>query len=219
MEREVRLTEDGSHTIYVRELDESYHSIHGALQESTHVFINQGLKRVGKSPIHILELGLGTGLNLLLTLNEVRKLGIEIHYHAVEKYPLSPEEYSKLNYEKVIIGLPPRVIIKMHEALWDQHIKLTDSFSFYKEQGDFRSMNPPGMYDLVYFDAFAPDKQPYLWSLDIFKKLSRQVNPGGILVSYTSKGSVRRALETSGFEVDRVSGPPGKREMIRATRR
>ncbi|MCK4750370.1 MAG: tRNA (5-methylaminomethyl-2-thiouridine)(34)-methyltransferase MnmD [Bacteroidales bacterium] len=219
MKRELRLTEDGSHTVYVNDLDEPYHSIHGALQESRHVFINQGFQKIAKSPLHILELGLGTGLNMMLTLVEAESLGLEVYYYAVEKYPLKSEEYFQLNHEQVIEGLPFGSLVRMHEAPWDEQFQLSDTFFIHKEQADFRAMKPPGMFDLVYFDAFAPDKQPHLWSADIFEMLSHLVNPGGLVVSYTSKGSVRRALASNGFTVERVPGPPGKIEMIRATKR
>ncbi|MCK5136383.1 MAG: tRNA (5-methylaminomethyl-2-thiouridine)(34)-methyltransferase MnmD [Bacteroidales bacterium] len=218
MERELRLTEDGSHTVYVTGLDESYHSIHGALQESMHVFINQGFHTISRSPMHILEIGLGTGLNMMLTLIESEKIRIEVYYHAVEKYPLEPAEFGQLNFERIIDGIPSGSLLKMHEAPWGKQFNLTESFSIYKEQSDIRSMDPMGRFDLVYYDAFAPDKQPQLWTPNIFSKLYELINPGGILVSYTAKGSVRRDLVSCGFKVERVPGPPGKWEMIRATR-
>lgn len=216
MDRELRLTEDGSHTLFVTALDEPYHSIHGALQESSHIFIKQGFQTIQKSPLNILEIGLGTGLNMLLSLVESHKYGLEVYYHAVEKYPIVPSEYRKLNFEKIIPNIPTGSLIKMHEASWEAEFALTDGFKIYKEQSDFRSMNPKGLFDLVYFDAFSPDKQPHLWTSKIFSKLFYLMNPGAILVSYSAKGSVRRALVSSGFEVEKVSGPPGKIEIIRA---
>jgi tRNA U34 5-methylaminomethyl-2-thiouridine-forming methyltransferase MnmC len=219
MERELRLTEDGSHTLIAKELDEPYHSIHGAVQESLHVFIDQGFISIPKSPVRILELGLGTGLNLLLTLVEAELSGREVFYHAVEKYPLEAFEYIRLNYENVVEGIPAGKLLELHKAPWGEDFPLSDRFSVFKELADFRSMDPQGTFDLVYFDAFAPDKQPELWSQEIFETIADLVDTGGILVSYTSKGSVRRALISCGFEVDRVPGPPGKREMIRARKR
>lgn len=218
MKRELRLTEDGSHTMYVTGLDEPYHSIRGALQESMYVFIIQGFRTISRSPVHILELGLGTGLNLMLTLIESEKLKTEVYYHAVEKYPLNPSEFEQLNFERVIDGIAPGNLLRMHEAPWEKSFNLTELFSIYKEQSDIRTMNPTGKFDLVYFDAFAPDKQPQLWTPAIFSRLYKLLNPGGILVSYTAKGSVRRDLVSCGFSVKRVPGPPGKWEMIRATR-
>jgi tRNA U34 5-methylaminomethyl-2-thiouridine-forming methyltransferase MnmC len=219
MNRELRLTKDGSHTMYVNELDEPYHSIHGAIQESKHVFINQGFHKIRKSPVRVLEMGLGTGLNLLLTLHESKKPGFGVYYHAVEKYPLIPSEYNMLNFEKVISCNPKGILLKMHKAPWGKDYNLTGNFIIHKEKTDFSSMSPAGKFDLVYFDAFAPDKQPQLWTGEIFSKLFNLLNPGAILVTYTSKGSVRRTLISCGFEVIKLPGPPGKWEMIRATKR
>jgi tRNA U34 5-methylaminomethyl-2-thiouridine-forming methyltransferase MnmC len=218
MKRSLRLTEDGSHTLYLSELDEPYHSMHGAIQESRHVFIRQGFSQLSKSKLRILELGMGTGLNLILSLLEASKKGIEVHYHAVEKYPLIPAEYASLNYETLLKGLPEGILQKIHNAPWGIKVDLNSSFSMYKEQTDFRSMNPEGAFDLVYFDAFAPDKQPELWSTEVFSVISGLTIPGAILVTYSSKGIVRRVLKACGFQVLKVAGPPGKREMIRAQR-
>ena len=219
MNRELRITEDGSHTLYVSELDESFHSIRGAIQESMHVFIDQGFHKIRESPIHLLELGMGTGLNVLLTLVESERLGIEVFYHAVEKYPLTPSEFRELNHEQFMIGAPTGSLQRLHEAQWGIGFNLADRFYVHKEQSDFRSMDPEGKFDLVYFDAFAPEKQPHLWTSGIFTKIYHLMNSGARLVSYTSKGTVRRALISCGFEVEKVPGPPGKWEMIRATKR
>lgn len=219
MNRELRITGDGSHTMYVSDMDESYHSKHGALQESVHIFIRKGFQTIDKSPVHILELGLGTGLNVMLTLAESEKSGSEVFYHAVEKYPLNAAEFGKLNYEAMIAGLPAGSLIRMHEAPWGIDFNLSDHFRMFKEHSDFRSMDPEGRFDLVYFDAFAPDKQPELWTREIFSKLFALMEPGAILVSYSSKGEVRRVLNSCGFEVRKIPGPPGKREMIQAIRR
>lgn len=218
MKRELRITGDGSHTLYVPELDEPYHSIHGALQESEHVFVNQGLRMVKKSSLRILEIGFGTGLNALLTLAESRKQGIHIYYHAVEKYPLQEEEHRQINYEQFIKGITPGSLDRLHSVPWEEEIHITDHFVLFKEQSDFREMESGEAFDLVYYDAFAPAKQPYLWSEKIFDRIFRMMNPGGILVTYTAKGSVRRALASCGFHVEKAPGPPGKREMIRAVR-
>jgi len=219
MVRRLLLTEDGSHTLFVNEMDEPYHSIHSAIQESMHVFINQGFRRINKTQFNILELGFGTGLNVMLTLAEAKSVGTKIYYHTVEKYPLDPNEYIQLNYEQIIEDIPPGILVRMHEAPWDMNFEISDAFTIHKEKADFRTMEPEGKFDLVYFDAFSPDKQPHLWTKEIFCKLSELLHPGGILVSYTAKGSVRRALSSCKFNVERVPGPPGKREMIRATKR
>ncbi len=218
MERSLRLTEDGSHTLYVDKLDEPYHSIHGALQESMHVFIKQGLQTVSKSPLRILEIGFGTGLNALLTLMFAKRSNQEIHYHAVEKYPLTREEYTQLNFEDLMEGVPGGSLNRMHEAPWGKTVVISDSFALFKERADFRSMQPFGAFDLVYFDAFSPDKQPELWSAGVFSTIEKCTQEGTVLVTYSSKGVVRRTLMSCGFRIQKVVGPPGKREMIRAVR-
>jgi len=218
MKREFRVTEDGSHTLYLPELDEPYHSIHGAIQESLHVFLGQGFLTLDKPSVNILEIGFGTGLNALLTLAEAKRRSIEVQYHAIEKYPLDYEEYSHLNFETFIDGISPGSLMKLHDAPWEKAARITENFTLIKELSDIRAMNPKGPFDLVYFDAFAPQKQAHLWTEQIFSSIFKALEPGGILVTYTSKGSVRRALISCGFEVKKVPGPPGKREMIRAIR-
>ena len=216
MERKLILTADGSHTIFVNGMDEPYHSTHGALQESRHIFIKHGLQTVKKKSVRILELGFGTGLNALLTLIESIPLDLDIYYHAVEKYPLADSEYSRLNYEKLVKESPKGTLKGFHTCPWGENVQITDNFTLFKEKADFRSMNPPPHMNLIYFDAFSPDKQPELWTSTIFDTIARAADPGAILVSYSSKGLVRRAIASSGFEVHKAEGPPGKREMIRA---
>jgi tRNA U34 5-methylaminomethyl-2-thiouridine-forming methyltransferase MnmC len=218
MERRLHLTEDGSHTLYVEKLDEPYHSIHGAVQESMHVFIKQGLQTMPKSPLRILEIGFGSGLNALLTLWFAKKSGQKVHYHAVEKYPLKRAEYSKLNFEEFLEGVPEGSLNLLHDAPWGETVVISDGFALFKEQADFRSMQPLGDFDLVYFDAFSPDKQPELWSASVFSTIEKCTLEGSVLVTYSSKGEVRRTLTSCGFETQKVAGPPGKREMIRAVR-
>ena len=218
MNRLLQITEDGSHTFYLSELDEPFHSMHGALQESEHVFIHQGLSQLESSSSRRLELGVGTGLNVVLTLRESLKKGATIHFHTVEKFPLTPSEYLKLNYESFIKNVPEGTLLKLHQAPWGEESKLTPNFTLHKEQSDIRTMQPEGYFDLVYFDAFAPDKQPELWTETIFSKIADMTGPGAVLVTYSSKGVVRRALKSCGFLVKKVPGPPGKREMIRAIR-
>jgi tRNA U34 5-methylaminomethyl-2-thiouridine-forming methyltransferase MnmC len=218
MKRELRITGDGSHTIFIPEIGEPYHSLHGAIQESMHVFICQGFHTIKKINIRILETGFGTGLNMLLTHAEASRMGKTVYYHTVEKHPLQDNEYLHLNYENFLEGIKPGLLNRMHEAPWGVDFALDEGFMIFKEQADFRVMEPKGPFDLVYFDAFDPAKQPYLWSSDIFLKVASLVATGGILVSYTAKGSVRRDLVSCGFQVEKVKGPPGKREMIRAMR-
>lgn len=219
MERSLKMTEDGSHTIFVKGLDEPYHSTHGALQESMHVFIRQGLHTLNQPSVRILELGFGTGLNALLTLAESIPLELDIYYHAVEKYPLKESEYSLLNFEKLVKQSPSGTLYRMHSCRWSEAIQISDRFTLFKEEADFRSMNPPPHINLIYFDAFSPDKQPGLWKEDVIESISSVTEPGGVLVTYSSKGLVRRTLTSCGFDVQKVEGPPGKREMIRAIKR
>lgn len=213
------LTEDGSHTMYVYGLDEPYHSTHGAIQESQHVFVGQGFQSMNQAYIRILEIGFGTGLNALLTLEEAHKRGVKVDYHAVEKYPLLKDEYNAINFETLVNGVQDGTFKNMHDSPWGEIIRISEDFTLYKEEADVRMMSPKGPFDLVYFDAFAPQKQAYLWTEEIFRRLSTMIKPGGVLVTYTCMGSVRRALISCGFEVNKVPGPPGKRTMIRATMR
>jgi tRNA U34 5-methylaminomethyl-2-thiouridine-forming methyltransferase MnmC len=219
MERRLKITEDGSHTVFVNGLDEPYHSTHGALQESMHVFIKQGLLTVKQSSVRILELGFGTGLNTLLTLRESLSLNLDIFYHAVEKYPLTESEYKLLNYEKVVEHVPKGTLHRMHSCPWGEAVQISDRFTLYKEEADFRSMKLSPNINLVYFDAFSPDKQPELWTDEVIGPIAQVSEQGAILVTYSSKGVFRRTLSSCGFEVHKVAGPPGKIEMIRAIKR
>jgi len=218
MFREIRTTADGSHTIFVPGLNENYHSIHGAIRESLHVFIMQGLHTVKKPFVRILETGFGTGLNALLTLKEVTGTGRSAYYHAVEKYPLEPHEFESLNHADSLGNPFMDLFDRMHRAGWGFSAVINEHFTLFKEKSDFREMNPDGLFDLVYYDAFDPKKQPGLWSESLFSRIAEYMVPGGVLVTYSAKGSVRRALINNGFQVEKVPGPPGKKEMIRAVR-
>jgi tRNA U34 5-methylaminomethyl-2-thiouridine-forming methyltransferase MnmC len=219
MERIIRITEDGSHTMFVQDMGEPYHSLHGAIRESRHVFIRQGLFTVHKPVLRILEVGFGTGLNALLTLTESISMNTDIHYHAVEKYPLNRQEYSSLNYEQLIDQVPDGAFDRIHECPWGKEVQISERFVLYKEAADFRSMFVPPPIHLVYFDAFSPEKQPELWTEQVMDPISRACDPGAVLVTYSAKGVVRRTLASCGFDVSKVPGPPGKREMIRAVKR
>ena len=169
MERKILLTADGSHTIFVSGMDEPYHSTHGALQESRHIFIKHGLQTVKKKSVRILELGFGTGLNALLTLIESIPLDLDIYYHTVEKYPLVDSEYKRLNFEKLAKQSPKGALQGFHSSPWGESVQISDNFTLFKEKADFRSMNPPLHINLIYFDAFSPDKQPELWTSVYFR--------------------------------------------------
>ena len=215
MKRILRATEDGSHTIFNLDLDEPYHSTNGAIQESTHIFIEKGFNSCEKKYIRILELGFGTGLNMLLTFKHAGIQNKNVYYHAVEKFPLVSEEYSLLNYCQFLGQSLHQIFIKAHEADWNTNINLSENFILFKELADFRDMKHGPGFDIVYFDAFAPSKQPELWENAIIEATYKSLAPQGIWISYTAKGSVKRALQAAGFETEKFPGPPGKREILR----
>jgi tRNA U34 5-methylaminomethyl-2-thiouridine-forming methyltransferase MnmC len=184
-----------------------------------HVFIKQGLLALNVTSLRILELGFGTGLNTILTLSQALQRNLDIYYYAVEKYPLKKSEYKLLNYEKLIEGLPDGILQHIHKCPWERPVQISKHFILHKEESDFRSMTLPSDFNLVYFDAFSPEKQPELWTSDVIGTIEKAVDAGAILVTYSAKGVVRRTLESHGFDVKKVAGPPGKREMIRAVKR
>jgi len=228
----LEITEDGSHTLYVPELDEHYHSTHGAIQESMHVFIDAGLRHCNKEHIHLLEIGFGTGLNGLLTLLEAEKLQKKVFYHTLERYPLAEAAAMQLNYpEQIATGAKTAPVVDdkkttrmfhlLHQSPWERATAITPSFTLLKEETDFshpEQFQPPRQYDLIYFDAFAPEKQPEMWREAIFQRLSTLCGDDAILTTYCAKGAVRRMLQSASFTVERLPGPPGKREMLRATK-
>ncbi len=217
--RQIIITSDGSHTFFVPSLDEHYHSIHGALQESRHVFIKSGLEslHVSKS-INILEIGFGTGLNALLAMQFAHQNQINVLFTSLEKYPLQKGEFSQLNYGHVLGKAWIPYFQKLHECPWGQTVPISESFLLKKINADLLTVSFNETYDIIFFDAFGPDKQPELWSVAIFEKLYHCLQNLGVLVTYSAKGQVRRNLTASGFEVERLPGPPGKREMLRATK-
>ncbi len=215
----IRTTEDGSHTLFASELGECYHSTHGAIQESQHIFIEAGLRSCPNPKIEIVELGFGTGLNALLSLIEAEKSGRNIRYTSLEAYPISQEMAATLNFCK-ILQTPQDLqdhFKSMHSCPWDKETAITPHFSLKKIRCDFREgIRLVGSFDLCFFDAFSPEKQPELWTEAIFSDLFHIANKAAQLTTYCAKGSVRRAMQAAGFEVERLPGPPGKREMLRA---
>lgn len=221
-QRRLVKTQDGSHTLKLVGLDEHYHSTFGAVQESMYVFIRNGLHSLpGKNEVvNILEVGFGTGLNALLTLIESQKRNLKVYYFTLEPFPLNREEYEALNYAILLseTGLQEG-FLKLHECEWSKEIEFFPGFVFRKEKIGLEAASFAGhFFDLVYFDAFGPDTQPELWTQPLFEKVSSAMKPGGILTTYCAKGSVRRALKASGLVVEKLSGPPGKREMTRAVK-
>lgn len=215
--RELITTSDGSHSLYLTDLDETYHSRHGAIQEAYHVFIKNGLEYVDKKSISILEIGLGTGLNCFITFLETKKRNITIDYIGIEAYPIIDSERKQLNYIKQLNAPQYQTIFdKIHQSNWEERIELFENFSLKKQLKKFQDINDQNKYHLIYFDAFGPRVQPELWVEDIFQKMYDALQSKGVLVTYSAKGSVRRALQSVGFEVERLDGPPGKREMLRA---
>lgn len=225
MSHEIIPTEDGSVTLYVPELNEHYHSVHGAIQESLHIFIRAGIDYYIKThpeivsenkPIRILEAGFGTGLNTYLTLLHADHLRQSIYYQTLEKYPLPAKEITNLNYPAQIKNADKLLFQKLHDCNWETEEQLTSFFSLQKQQIDFRDLRTDSSADIVFFDAFNPDVQPHLWTPEVFRHFYQALKPGGILVTYCVKGIVKQALREVGFTLKRLPGPPGKREMLRA---
>lgn len=217
------ITGDGSSTIFRVDLNESYHSRHGAISESRHVFIETGLRTAFLKfglKVQVLEMGFGTGLNALLTMQEARKQGMEVWYTAVELFPVSPDLLNSLGYATAS-GFPDDALAfhRMHDLPYNVAGEISGSFVLDKRLVDFRDFSEdPGRYHVVYFDAFPPKVQPELWTPEVFARMYTVMIPGGVLVTYSSKTEVRLALQECGFVVEKVKGPPGKREMIRAFR-
>jgi len=219
LKREIITTSDGSKTIQIVDWNEQYHSKHGAIQEAYHVFIKSGLSLFNNQSVSILEIGFGTGLNALITLIEAERFHLNITYTGIEAYPIAPEELQQLNYISELKAEEFENDFQlMHDAPWEEDIALSDTFILHKKQKDFRELNDDNLFDLVYFDAFGARVQPELWTATIFSIMFNALKKGGVLVTYAAKGSVRRAMQEVGFSVERLPGPPGKREMLRATK-
>ncbi len=220
MERKIVRTADGSKTIQLPEWNEQYHSLHGAVQEAYHVFIESGLRQFSDRELSILEVGFGTGLNALITLAEAPSLHLKLHYTALETAPVTEAEWRELDYGSTVdISGAALWYEQLHGCPWEQPFTLRDGFILTKRKTDLRQFvaSSPA-YDLIYFDAFGARVQPDLWTEDIFSRMFSALRPGGILVTYSAKGSVRRAMEAVGFRTERLPGPPGKREMLRASK-
>ena len=218
MNRKIITTEDGSVTIHIEDLDESYHSKHGAIQEAYHVFIKSGLD-LFSNEVAILEIGFGTGLNTFITYLEHVKRGLKVKYVGVEAYPILKEEVVQLNYVEQLQALEYYEVFKtMHQMPWEENKQLDETFEFTKRQQFFQDINDEAAFNLIYFDAFGFTVQPELWSEAIFEKMYKALLPKGVLVTYACRTSIKNAMLKAGFKIEKLPGAPGKREMLRATK-
>ena len=218
MERKIITTNDGSKTIFIPEWNENYHSKHGALQEALHVFIKSGLEEVENDRIRVLEIGYGSGLNAILTYINAGQNDKEIYYAGLEAFPISKDEFNALDYGSLkSITDTKEVLLNFFDAPWERDVKIDDHFTLRKMKIELENFIPEeNKYDLIYFDAFGPRVQPEMWTKEILTKMFQTLDTNGIFVTYCAKGQVRRDLESLGFSVEKIPGPPGKREMLRA---
>jgi tRNA U34 5-methylaminomethyl-2-thiouridine-forming methyltransferase MnmC len=213
------MTGDGSHTLYVPALDEHYHSHFGALKESKHIFIDAGLSSLKSKRVSILEVGFGTGLNALLTAIHASDNQVSVHYVTLEKYPVDPSLLDRLNYPAMTGAEGRELFDAIHSTPWEKPVRLTPWFTLEKRMMDLTSMSVEGLFDLVYFDAFGPGKQPEMWSREVMEKITAVTHPGSVFVTYSANGELKRILRALGFEVALLPGPPGKRVMTRAVKK
>ncbi len=229
MKREIFITSDGSTSIHLPDWNEQYHSKHGAIQEAYHVFIKAGFekfldtisqkKESTQTNLSVLEVGFGTGLNAFITFLEADKKNLKIDYVGVEAYPVAANEVEKLNYVAELKAENNQLVFnEMHTTSWDEKHTISDDFLLTKRKQFFADINDENAFDLIYFDAFGATNQPELWTEEIFQKMFTALKVGGVLTTYAAKGSVRRAMQSVGFTVERLAGPPGKREMLRAVK-
>lgn len=219
LQPEIITTADGSHSLYISGIDETYHSRHGALQESKYVFIEQGLKHVEGEEIRLLEVGFGTGLNALLTAIYARENKIKIVYHSLETLPLQMELMRSFAVESTIGEGNRDLFLSLHDVAWNQEVVIHDFFTLKKIQSGLQDFDAgSNRYDLIYYDAFGPRAQPDMWEATLFNKIASFTNENGVFVTYCAKGQVRRDLIAAGFNMTRLPGPPGKREMMRGKR-
>jgi tRNA U34 5-methylaminomethyl-2-thiouridine-forming methyltransferase MnmC len=233
----IQITEDGSHTLFSEMAGQTYHSSHGAVQESRHIFISQLMGRCStvddqqsgmNGVLSVLEIGFGTGLNALLTAQWARENGVKIEYTTIELYPLAEGIYRELNYGRLLGD--EELFLRLHEMDWDVDLQcVTENFAIRKCKSDIvewlnsqqstvdgQQLVDNGLYDVVYFDAFSPDAQPELWSEEVFRNVYALMKTGGVLMTYCAKGDVRRAMLAAGFKVEKLQGPPGKRHILKA---
>ncbi|VAW23800.1 putative peptidase [hydrothermal vent metagenome] len=210
-------TKDGSHTLYLPGIDEQYHSLNGAITESLHIYINNGYLYQQGEGKNVFEVGFGTGLNCLLTALESEKQNTPTTYTAIEKYPLPNELARQLNYPELLDKEAVGLFKKIHQANWGKPVMITGTFSLHKIQLDIITQPLPGVLpaDVIYFDAFGPGKQPEIWGLPVFEKVSAIAKKNAVFVTYSVKGTVKRRLISVGFQIEKLPGPPGKKEILR----
>ncbi len=215
------VTNDGSHTLYIPELNETYHSMHGAIRESRHVFIEMGLfyflERERAKEASILEIGFGTGLNALLCALFAKSNNVSVRYESLEAFPLLAEEVSNLNYaEQMEVENASLLFRQIHAAPWDERVQGIPQFELYKRKLKLQDYAAKVEFDICFFDAFAPSKQPEMWEVPMLEKVKKALKTHGIFVTYCAKGQLKRDLKSIGFEVETLPGPPGKLQMVRA---
>jgi tRNA U34 5-methylaminomethyl-2-thiouridine-forming methyltransferase MnmC len=214
-------TGDGSNTIYLPEMNEHYHSFNGAITESMHVYIEKGFRFCNELAPNVFEVGFGTGLNCMLTALEAGQSKKIVTYYSVEKYPVENQILQQLNYGQIISEKALQIFQKIHKCEWDKTVKISTYFSLMKIKCDVKNLILDSFknFNIIYFDAFGPDKQPEMWTSDIFRKIYEKTSDNGIIVTYSAKGEVRRKLTAYGFEMERLPGPPGKKQMLRGIKR
>jgi tRNA U34 5-methylaminomethyl-2-thiouridine-forming methyltransferase MnmC len=216
MKIEIKLTDDNSHTLFVPDLNETYHSKHGAIQESMHVFVNAGLGYFNEKNLTVLEVGFGTGLNAALSFIFAEDNAVLVDYTGVEAFPINNEIAQQLNYTSLIEGLSEKEFLNLHYLRWNEKTKISNYFSLTKLNKSIKDFELDNNFDVVFFDAFGPNVQPEMWDKSIFENLFNSLKENGVLVTYCAKGSVKRTLKEVGFTIENLPGPPGKREMTRA---
>lgn len=219
MKKTLLKTADGSLTFHLPEWNEQYHSTHGALTEARHVFIRNGLhyavQHFQKSKISLLEIGFGTGLNAILTQMDAEENNLQVDYVGIEAFPPEISEIEKLNYP-ALISVEPEKFLRFHQISWEEKHQIASNFSLTKRNEKFQEIDFQNVFDLIYFDAFGIRVQPELWTEAVFQRMFSALKSSGILVTYAANGNARRALTAVGFEVERLPGPPGKKQMMRA---
>lgn len=224
MKRLLFTTADGSSSLKIPEWDEQYHSKHGAIQEAKHVYLESGLayyntQNPDRTALSVLEIGFGTGLNTFLTVIKAKTLNVQVDYVGVEAYPLTDAEWPLMNYAAQVEFPSAKMIFdSLHQSAWEENVEITPWFNLMKRKQRFEEFTAAACFDVIYFDAFGAKVQPELWEVSIFERMYKALRVRGVLVTYSAKGSVRRALKTVGFAVERIPGPPGKREMLRAVK-